>query len=324
MNKSIPSLYALKAICAAGVVYLHSWYANEYIFLFSKLAVPIFFAISGYFLFSQDSFFENVKILHAIKKTIKLILLSNFLYIIYWAILWRAGYETPITIDSPVFFLTWLFLGGNISPPLWYLNAYVEALVAIFVLVKVLRLGNFLFIIAMICYCLSLILGRYSFLFDFTIPKDWIYTNFLVLGIPFIVLGMYVKKYEGILVKHGWVVLMISLLAFWVEIKLYQNVASFGGKGYTGITSFALVSAILIICLKYRNVVSEHNLLTIVGKTYSLQIYVLHYLFLSLCLIYKNQICLSPSAIFVISFTMPILLTKSYYVIKSLTCKNGK
>ena len=323
MNKPIPSLYALKAICAAGVVYLHSWYANEYIFLFSKLAVPIFFAISGYFLFLQDSFFENVKILHAIKKTIKLILWSNFLYLIYWAILWGAG-ETPITIDSPVFFLTWLFLGGNISPPLWYLTAYVEALVAIFVLVKVLRLGNFLFIIAMICYFLSLILGRYSFLFDFTIPKDWIYTNFLVLGIPFIVLGMYVKKYEGILVKHGWLVLTISLLAFWVEIKLYQNVASFGGKGYTGITSFALVSAILIICLKYRNVVSEHNLLTIVGKTYSLQIYVLHYLFLSLCLIYKNQICLSPSAIFAISFTMPILLTKSYYVIKSLTCKNGK
>lgn len=315
-KEAIPSIYALKAICAAGVVYLHCWYSNEYIFLFSKLAVPIFFAISGYFLFDEKSYFNDQKLFRTILKTIKLILLTNLLYLIYNCIVWSFTGVFPIRIDSPIFFLTWLLIGGNIAPPLWYLNAYVETLIALYIIIRVAKIGQLLPLIFLICYLGALILGRYSYLFHLTITKDWIYTNFLFLGIPFVTIGMYIKKYELFLQKNWFILVSISLIGFLLEIYLYKHIASYGGQGYIAITSFSLVIAILTLCLRNKNCLRDSNILVVIGKKYSLQIYILHFLFLQICLFLNKQVKLSSFWIFIISYTIPIIVTYTYMQLK--------
>lgn len=57
----INSLYTLKAVCAFFVVLLHSplGEATEYARAISGIAVPIFFMITGYFLFSSEA--ENIE-----------------------------------------------------------------------------------------------------------------------------------------------------------------------------------------------------------------------------------------------------------------------
>ena len=277
-KKDITSIYMLKAICAACVVYLHTWYANEYIFLFSKLAVPIFYSISGYFLFNIDSYFKDETMIRQIKKTIKLIVFSNLLYIIFYSTIWVFTDRVPIIIDSPTYILTWIFIGANLAPPLWYLNAYVEALISIYIFVRILNFGKYLPLLGFICFISSLLLGRYSYLINLSITKDWIFTNFLTISIPFIILGMYLKRYEQKLISHCWSIFILSLLLFIVEIECYKKIYSFGGIGYNAITSFLLVAAILIICLKYKNYNFNNNIMCIIGKSYSLQIFIMHFI----------------------------------------------
>lgn len=315
-NEDISSIYVLKAICAAGVVYLHYWYSNEYIFLFSKLAVPIFFAISGYFLFDKKSYFNDQRLFRTILKTIKLILLTNLLYLIYNCIIWLFTGVCPIKIDSPIFFLTWLFIGGNIAPPLWYLNAYVETLITLYIIVRITKLGKYLPLIFIICYLGALILGRYAYLFHLIVPKGWIYTNFLFLGIPFVSIGMFIKRYESFFKNSALFLFIIAISAFILEMYLYRHIASYGGDGYIAFTSCPLIIAILALCLQYKNSFSASNLLAIIGKKYSLQIYILHFLFLQICLLLNKQISLPPFLIFIFSYTMPIIITYTYKQLK--------
>lgn len=316
-REAISSIYALKAICAAGVVYLHCWHSNEYIFLFSKLAVPIFFAISGYFLFDGESYFNDQKLFRTILKTTKLILFTNLLYLIYNCIIWLFTGVFPIKIDSPIFFLTWLFIGGNIAPPLWYLNAYVETLIALYIIIRIAKIGQLLPLIFLICYLGALILGRYSYLFHLFIPKDWIYTNFLFLGIPFVTIGMFIKKYEFLLQRINHILVPISLIGFILEIHLYKHIASYGGYGYIAISSVPLIIAILTLCLRYKNCLRDSNILVIIGKKYSLQIYILHFLFLQICLsLNKQHVKLSSFLIFILCYTMPIIITYTYKQLK--------
>ncbi len=308
LNKTIPSLYALKAICALGVVYLHVWYSNEYIFLFSKLAVPIFLAISGYFLFDPDTFISKDKIKRGIIKTLRLILEVDALYLLYYVVQYLLTGIFALNINSPIFFLTTVFVGGNLCPPAWYLNAYVEALLVLYLFLFVFKFReNTLRLIAVLAFVLSLVLGRYSvFVFNgYSFPKDWIFANFFTLGVPFVLLGAYINKYKTFLIENAFRISVFALMSFVAEIKLYQRTATYGGIGYTAITSFLMVIAVMTFCLKFE---MGGGKLVDIGKRYSLPIYTLHYM----CFMCFGQSQIPHSLLFVICVLMPILMSWLY------------
>lgn len=307
-DKTIPSIYALKAICAMGVVYLHVWYSNEYVFLFSKLAVPIFLAISGYFLYDADTFLCKDKIKRGITKTLRLILEVDALYLLYYIVQYLVTGVFALNINSPIFFLTTVFVGGNLCPPAWYLNTYVESLFLLYLLLYVFKIREkTLCMIAAFSFVLSLILGRYSiFVFDgYSFPKDWIFANFLTLGVPFVVLGAYINKYKTLLTENVFRISALALLAFVAEIELYRRVATYGGIGYTAITSFLMVIAVMSYCLKFK---MGGGKLADIGKTYSLPIYTLHYL----CFMCLLHLQIPHSLLFAVCVLMPIVTSWLY------------
>lgn len=69
-KESIASLYVLKALCAFGVVILHSpiGVLTAPIQLIASITVPIFFMITGYFLYTDDAMVLNQRLNGSIKK----------------------------------------------------------------------------------------------------------------------------------------------------------------------------------------------------------------------------------------------------------------
>ena len=118
----VDSLYCLKALCAFFVVILHSQiWGRDYIMPVLTCAVPCFFAISGYFLYSCDAAAEIRKSLRWIKKIMVLFLCLSCLYV-------AVRYVKDETILSwrnvRLFVLTGLFPSNH----LWYLVSLAQAL----------------------------------------------------------------------------------------------------------------------------------------------------------------------------------------------------
>lgn len=135
-TKTLPAVNTLKLFMALMVVGIHlPFYGKSYVFDFLRIAVPIFFMISGYFLPNNKGQLSSKKILKAAKKIIMLIVVYNLVYLG-----WKFIRKGSISFSPLVAIVD----GGGICEPLWYLTAYVWALACIYLFVK-LKLDKLLF-----------------------------------------------------------------------------------------------------------------------------------------------------------------------------------
>lgn len=131
------SFDVLKLFLALLVVFIHihvPW--REVILPLTRCAVPCFFMISGYFLYNLDMENMKKKLRKGIMRMLYIISLSNMLYIIPWL--------NHYMKMSDSFQLGWgdvahfLILGIPLFNPegvhLWYLQAYLYVLIALYVL----------------------------------------------------------------------------------------------------------------------------------------------------------------------------------------------
>lgn len=147
-KQSIESLYGLKALCAFFVVMIHSsMYGRDEILFFLKIAVPCFYAISGYFLYAGEA---QKEISRAWRWTKKILLLYLFLVLLYLPIsVFIQG-----TVYSAKILMCGIAFGFSPSVHLWYLSALWQALV-VFYLLRRIRCWSPLIVIA------SLVGGAY-------------------------------------------------------------------------------------------------------------------------------------------------------------------
>ncbi|MBE6912891.1 MAG: hypothetical protein E7473_10240 [Ruminococcaceae bacterium] len=145
MLKRYNNIDALKALCAFLVICIHCPFpglAGEYVVALSRIAVPIFFMITGYF-YKPEENPEKRQII----KLLKIILLASVLYFSWNLIIGITKFAAGGKIDSisEVFgifniksILQMIFL--NESPfagHLWYLNATVYVFLCLCILKKV-------------------------------------------------------------------------------------------------------------------------------------------------------------------------------------------
>lgn len=128
-RRPIPSLFCLKALCALFVVIIHSHiWGKDALAPVWQVAVPCFFAISGYFLFSGNPEKEARTALRWAKKGF---ILQIFLLFVYWSF-FKIYNHTEYVWQT---YVIALLSGVGIVAHLWYLAALWQALV-IFALIR--------------------------------------------------------------------------------------------------------------------------------------------------------------------------------------------
>lgn len=205
----------LKLLCAFMVILFHAKpIYREWTQGISNCAVPCFFMISGYCLFSERL---SARCLKSAKRTIIILLWSTCFYI---PLLFFAIYTGKVELPNyDEMFFNFILLNDNpASSHLWYCAAYV------YVLLIVVFLNNhnklvLLYIFLPALWMFDIIGGIYE-------VKTIFLRNFLFTGIPCFSVGMLIKKYElehifSVKILLSIIVLMCVLCN--IETRLYES-----------------------------------------------------------------------------------------------------
>ena len=190
----------LKAFCAFLVVCIHCPFVGivgDYIVMVARIAVPIFFMITGFF------YADIVRKGHTriqIQKIFFLFLKANLLYLL-WEIMLifisvdniKIYFKQTVTIKVLIKFL--IFNDSPFGGHLWYLGEILYVLIINEILNNK-SFQNVLYIITPILLLGDLSLGKYSLLlfgreFSYVLVR-----NFLFVGLPYFCIGKLIRRIE--------------------------------------------------------------------------------------------------------------------------------
>ena len=190
------SIDILKFICAVLVVLLHTdcrW--HDAILPLTRCAVPCFLMISGFLLYDGQGI-DRERLLRCIRHILHIMLWSTLLFIV--------AKESMFVVHEKTFFVPSLrqwfdFAVLNENPfgfHLWYLGAYLYVLLIMMVVDKY-NLWRLFLALTPVLLLSDLAFGKYSLLlFDHEYPYFYV-RNFLFVGIPYFMIGVWFKTYIG-------------------------------------------------------------------------------------------------------------------------------
>lgn len=272
----------LKSICAFLVVCIHvpfpGW-GGEYFTVLARVAVPIFFMITGYF-------YTRNKGKKQIRKILRLVIEANTLYFV-WKLLLSLlqGKLVAITFIESLFKMKSVakFIILNDSPVgghLWYLGAILYVLVIVFILDKI-NCRKLLYYLTPILLIADLIFGKYSlFIWHHEFPYILV-RNFLFVGIPYFGIGNMIRE------KHcfeNWnknflrmLIVVFSVTGFLERFMLLK-------AGMNATRDHYISTTLLAICLFVYALKSNWTCrgLAVIGKNYSTWLYIIHPIFITI------------------------------------------
>lgn len=286
----MPSLYILKAVCAGLIVFIHlpgigGQMEATMMQPLMRIGVPVFFMISGFFLVEGASL-DATKVR---KQLSKICILAIYIYAIYIGFLIIRNVLSDLPAISPrwvswAFITRMLFIGDNVDSVLWYITAYIEALLIIWLLIKflkpaeVVRLLTYISPFLLIC---AILFNRYSGLigptYDIAVSR-----NALTVALPCIFAGSMVRIYRNWFdqISHQCIVLAICIVLAYVEYWCLHIFDIDGSGADFNIMTFPLAFVTFINCVAKPNFKALPkklgNALVSIGKNHSAGIYLYH------------------------------------------------
>lgn len=336
-HRRIASLDILKGLACLGVVFMHCGFPGltgkvvSYVFKFN---VPIFFMISGYFLYSVKTDVVQERLKKRIR-SIAILLLSAFLLYGIWSFVESCliGQTATLTWLRNSFTLEQLphklVFGTFFCGPMWYLYATFWGYALLYFLFPRVR-RDILLWAAVLLLGIHIILRTAN---KMLLPAAYdvtYYRSFLLYAIPFMLLGAILAKYNESLMKRFSTRSLVLLAVMgcclqFGEYALTRQSLDF----YFG--SILYAAALFLLSLKYPQMgdwTRAGNAARFIGRNLSMQIYLAH----MLC-IEATGIIFAPvvsDAVFgwvhpLLSIASSVLVSIALYVVKSsLSSKNNE
>lgn len=315
-NSRKDSFDVVKCFAAFFVVQLHTIPATvcPLLNVIARLAVPLFFLITGYY---YTSIVEKGKYGVQLKKIFLLAIASSLFYWIYYgcmALKNNVFYQWFMDTFNSISILNWVLI--NDTPGighLWYLYAMLYSFIAIYVIdklkIKVKWVIPILFLIGLYVGCKGW-------------PYSW-YRNWAFMGVPYILLGRIIFEYKEMLIyKLGGVKIVYFIPAATIgllgEYKLYEIVGMDPIRDHY--VFIILMSGILFILALQYPYFGKGSVVAIIGREYSVFIYILHIFILRILSFYIDF-----SSSLMIRFLCPIIvfvctIVVATYIIKCINC----
>ena len=265
--KSVSSLYVLKALLAFVVVTCHSPLVLPWVHI-PGFVVELFFAITGYFLYTADLGKVQSRIWKSVKKVIPII----FILQVFYNLIVPPGFG-PIT-SSYWLYIQWIFMGFSTfdSGHLWYLTALLLGLLCFGGYLRIMKGRRvpllFLLILPWI------FIGPYRMLL-FDKPESIFVFNFLTRAVPFLAMGYWVRANEENLLKYRWINIFFLVLTL-MGIECLVTWCLSGYKyAASAIAMFPMPFAAFMLILSYKSL-GQGTWLETIGEKYSGNIYYFH------------------------------------------------
>lgn len=313
LRLSVSSLYVLKALLAFFVVTCHAPMQLPWVHV-PGLATELFFAITGYFLYSSDLHKVQDRIWKSVKKALSI---TIFLQLFYLPL-------APPQWSSPVVLFNWALMGiANFGAVhLWYLSALLYSLMTFSLFLKCFK-GRFvpILFVGVIGWML---LGDYRYFIDGKEGSIYLF-NFISRALPFLAMGYWIRAHEMRLLQRKWLNIYFLLLVLSCLEAVIVYLLSGGHTSGGVIEIFPLRFAFFMLILSYKDL-GKGTWLETIGTKYSGNIYYFH---MAVILGWKTLNAYSPLlqkvydyagawVVFVISLLVAIFISWCSRYLKSL------
>ena len=271
------SLDVIKFFAAFMVVYIHygtvetgTYHLISHLIEgLCRLAVPLFFMISGYF---YPMLREKGRFRRHLIKLLFLAIGSSVLYnLIHCVELLQDGgsiVEYLSTTYTPKIIIAFFIINADpASFHLWFLWASLYVYIIFFFVDKIKKV-NSLYILCILVYIISI-----PVLFS----KGYV-TNFLFLGLPYMCLGRYMKEKKVFLAKTSGKTLILFFILSTILIVVECYVLSLFNMNGLDSHLFVLPAAYCLFSLALRNPSYGNRIISTIGKQDSGYIYIVHVL----------------------------------------------
>lgn len=306
MGTRYTSLDKLKCICAFLIVCIHAPYPGkigEYFISLTRIAVPVFFMISGFF-YSKNN--RNTQI----SKVFKLLIISNVIYLLWGCLLAMLRGELSLYLSN-IFtgknILSFLFLNEtHISAHLWYLGALLYVLIIEKYLSNIQKEAILIYLSPFLLI-MDLLLGKYSLVF---FGKEFPYIfvrNWLFVGLPFFSIGVFIRNhYQQIKQKFSSRSLGICFILLFsattiLERMLLEHFEKNAVRDQYLSTIFLSISIFIYFLLF---VSKGENCISAIGKNEATWIYILHPLLISITSVIAEKLGIGDYYIYVRPFVV--------------------
>lgn len=273
--------------------------------------MPTFFLISGFYLPRGEEGVSRIK--RTVQILFKLTTIWGFLFLIYDNLFIEK--LSDFIIYSPKELMDLLLFNRFAHGfHLWYLSAYLYALLLVLLFQRLHLLNNryVLIIIITLLLFLNLLLGNYSVIIWKHDLPFYYSRNGLLLAFPMLLIGKCLRermKEEALGKYRFWFILFFLLIYLGCVLETLQWDTTFSIT--TGTLSTIVASIVLLLfCLSFGK--GRESKLARVGQNYSLYIYILHPFLLPLNGLIHNRQCVAeiivPILVFAISFGGSVML----------------
>lgn len=289
-----------KFICALLIITIHTrpfsgisglldFYLSDAI---SRVAVPLFFAISGYFFF-RSLCYENGKIVNCTsnrKRLLKYLKRFGLLYVgfaLFYTILqlpgwYRAGWWGMTAVKDS--FLAFFFRGSYYH--LWYLLALVYALPLAYLLFSYVSI-RYCAIIISVLWCIECLLYSYNWIsLTASSSLNWLTNHFPIVfdavfrAIPLLGVGIVAMRYPFRHKNQTVFCATFSIIAYIAEASILHFCTPNGERYsyliFTPVMAYFVLQMLLLIPVKERPILGK------ILRNSSLLIYCIHPFFIEI------------------------------------------
>lgn len=313
-KKTYKLINAMRLIAAFFVVAIHVRFpgvSGQCVIAAARFAVPFFFMTSGFFSFYENRDVVPLKLKHKIKHTLYLTCAAMLLYFIVGAAnSIKSGALTQYVLSLfSVKSLASFFLFNNtaVSELLWFLPAllYVYVIFYIFektgITKKCLFLVPLLLVGGIIFREIKEIAPNYPSFLD----NSFIYRNFLFVGLPFFLMGYFIRVNLDKLTEKLSDGPLILMMALGLCESLLVDVFHTQKSVYLG--TVLSVFALFVFTVKKEDKI-HLRLLPRLGADYSLYIYIFHFLVKEALTFFGGSIAFVGKLLSVLEPVMPIVV----------------
>lgn len=316
LNRRSYSIDFIKGLAAILIVCLHC--ANEDAFdsvihLMGRMAVPMFFIITGYYL---PSMIKSQHILNHIIKILRITIVGLIIYMVLYIIdsLFTGDFYHRLSIIFNCKQVLTALLFGRFpiavnAGHLWYLVAILYILVFAYFYSKRYKIAD-LYILIPVLFCIGYIISSFS-----NAPRHY-YQNYLFVGLPYVLLGSYIKE-NNVSLSNKKVVWLIVLFSFvyLAEIGLYLLVGLPAHREHY--FSIIPLVTLLLIWASNNSIFGSSSFMATIGREYSICIYVIHFYIVQKMWILYHGSSLDSKWQMLSSIVLSLLVSYLYVKIKN-------
>ena len=308
----------LKGIACICVVMLHCSFPGnlgKIIYGVARFAVPLFFAISGYFVYNE----KGVKVIGVlpskIKRTAAIFLGTEILYFVWHIsesfftygsikgiIEWLG---TKFTIENIVCFI--LFQNTLIGDVSWFLVALIMCYLVTFLIARY-NVWKKVALLSIPLLFANVLLGIWGAIIGVKIQWYWC-SNFWLLGFPCYVVGFWLRMSEGIIVK----LLTSRRIAICIlglgGLAVVERAVT--GESQLYFSNIPFMICCFVFCLRYPDFPKDKILLKSIGslgERDSFGVYILHPIVRDVLRIIAERIEISDRRIWVLCLPIIVII----------------